>query len=1200
MRLHRLTLTAFGPFGGTHTVDFNALSAAGLFLLHGATGAGKTSVLDAVCFALYGSVPGARQQPGGTLRSDHAPRHTLTEVVLELTVAGRRLEITRAPEQLRPKARGSGLTRERARSELRAWDTGTERWRGLSRSHQEIGEEIGQALGMSKDQFCQVVLLPQGDFARFLRAGAEDRAKLLGRLFDTGRFAAVEEQLAQRRKAAQHDVVTADEELLALAHRMRQAVGDPVELSEGPGATAAPTDPASVRGSAALPGQRAGTSALTSRSPDVGRTHADAKAARGAKSTGRGAKTAGRGARTTGSGAEHAERTALAPGDAGLADAVLAWAAQARCHARERLTSAALAAETARERHSTALQRWEETRELARAQDRFARARQRADELAAAGAEHDALWQRLESAHAAEAVAPALRLHDTARDEHARAEAAEQDARSLLPETLADAPCERLTALERETGQELGALGAAREEEPRVAGIEAEVRRLDAESHADEELLGEAEEWLAGWEERRHALQRRVDDAQEAATRAERLAGRLHPARARLKAARRRDAFAAEIETAVEALQRAREQAAEAKERWLALRERRLRGIAAELAANLAAGEPCAVCGSSEHPAPAREAADHVDRASEEEALAASQRAGEARESARQRLAALRDSHVTAATEAAAAPAPPAHSGAHGGGAPVREEAASGSAGPARADSWSTGPGGDGSADVGSGVTGLGGDGSAGAGFGSAGRGMTGGASAGREDAGAASADPGSPGPGVTVASTDVPGTDAPGTGAPGTDAAGLDTPSVEALAAVVAELETAHARAHTQAGTAHQAREALAAAEREFEERSVARQEGERRAAGRVSTRDALQRERASLIERLDRARGEAPSVAARYAQWERRAALLSGAVQAAQTAEAAATHLAEARAHLAEAARQAGFATAGDAARAVLPASEQRGLRERLERRRVEEAAVREELADPVLAGAAAKPPAEPERARAAAEEAEGVLRAAEAAHHAASGRVEALDELGGRAVATARRVAPLRAAYDRVARLAGLTAGTSAENERRMRLESYVLAARLEQVAEAASARLDRMSDGRYTLVHSGERTGGRGRSGLGLHVVDAWTGAERDTATLSGGETFFASLALALGLADVVTDEAGGSRLETLFIDEGFGSLDEQTLDEVLDVLDSLRERDRCVGIVSHVADLRQRIPAQLEVVKSRAGSAVRHHTAPAPG
>ena len=142
---------------------------------------------------------------------------------------------------------------------------------------------------------------------------------------------------------------------------------------------------------------------------------------------------------------------------------------------------------------------------------------------------------------------------------------------------------------------------------------------------------------------------------------------------------------------------------------------------------------------------------------------------------------------------------------------------------------------------------------------------------------------------------------------------------------------------------------------------------------------------------------------------------------------------------------------------------------------------------------------------------------------------------------------------------------------------------------------------MSAGRYTLVHSDDRAGGAAASGPRACTSSTPGPArERDTATLSGGETFFASLALALGLADVVTDEAGGTRLDTLFIDEGFGSLDDQTLDEVLDVLDSLRERDRSVGIVSHVADLRQRIPAQLEVVKARKGSSLRHRTARVDG
>ncbi|MEV7453837.1 AAA family ATPase, partial [Streptomyces nigra] len=231
MRLHRLDLTAFGPFGGIQSVDFDALSQAGLFLLHGPTGAGKTSVLDAVCYALYGSVPGARQSGQGlTLRSDHAAAGTRTEVRLELTVAGRRLEITRQPPWERPKKRGTGTTLDKAQTWLREYDPRAGAWKDLSRSHQEIGEEVTQLLGMSREQFCQVVLLPQGDFARFLRADAEARGKLLGRLFDTHRFAEVEKRLAERRRTTEARVRDGDAALLADAHRMQQAAGHAMEL----------------------------------------------------------------------------------------------------------------------------------------------------------------------------------------------------------------------------------------------------------------------------------------------------------------------------------------------------------------------------------------------------------------------------------------------------------------------------------------------------------------------------------------------------------------------------------------------------------------------------------------------------------------------------------------------------------------------------------------------------------------------------------------------------------------------------------------------------------------------------------------------------------------------------------------------------------------------------------------------------------
>ncbi|MFD0891051.1 SbcC/MukB-like Walker B domain-containing protein, partial [Streptosporangium algeriense] len=175
-----------------------------------------------------------------------------------------------------------------------------------------------------------------------------------------------------------------------------------------------------------------------------------------------------------------------------------------------------------------------------------------------------------------------------------------------------------------------------------------------------------------------------------------------------------------------------------------------------------------------------------------------------------------------------------------------------------------------------------------------------------------------------------------------------------------------------------------------------------------------------------------------------------------------------------------------------------------------------------------------------------------------------------------------------------LAALTGGTSGDNRWKMRLSAFVLGERLRQVVDSANERLDRMSGGRYLLEHGLGRTAGdRSRSGggLGLRIVDGWTGSDRDPATLSGGESFITSLALALGLADVVSAEAGGVELGALFIDEGFGTLDEETLDGVLDILDGLRDGGRAVGIVSHVTELRARVPAQLRVNKGRKGSTV---------
>ncbi|MGY1807081.1 AAA family ATPase, partial [Blastococcus sp. SYSU D00669] len=199
MRLHSLSLTAFGPFPGTATLDLDDVARDGLFLLWGPTGAGKTTLLDAVVFALYGTVPGVRGHDK-RLRSDHADDATRTEVTCELTLAGERLRVIRRPEQARPKKRGTGLTVEPARLTVQRWAGDT--WQPVSTRIDEGSEYLGTRLGLSAEQFCQVVLLPQGDFARFLRAEPEDRARLLSTLFDVDRFARAEDWLAAERRAA--------------------------------------------------------------------------------------------------------------------------------------------------------------------------------------------------------------------------------------------------------------------------------------------------------------------------------------------------------------------------------------------------------------------------------------------------------------------------------------------------------------------------------------------------------------------------------------------------------------------------------------------------------------------------------------------------------------------------------------------------------------------------------------------------------------------------------------------------------------------------------------------------------------------------------------------------------------------------------------------------------------------------------------
>lgn len=163
---------------------------------------------------------------------------------------------------------------------------------------------------------------------------------------------------------------------------------------------------------------------------------------------------------------------------------------------------------------------------------------------------------------------------------------------------------------------------------------------------------------------------------------------------------------------------------------------------------------------------------------------------------------------------------------------------------------------------------------------------------------------------------------------------------------------------------------------------------------------------------------------------------------------------------------------------------------------------------------------------------------------------------------------------------------------KNHFNMRLETFAQAYYFEQMLIGANVRLARMTHGRYSFRRKEMVSDARRQAGLDLDVMDQYTGRARDVSTLSGGESFKASLSLALGLADVVTSESGGVELSTIFIDEGFGTLDEESLDDTVETLISLQDSGRLVGVISHVAELKERIPAHL-VVESGSGGSQAH-------
>lgn len=1047
MRLHHLTASAFGPFAGTIEIDLEEVSSSGLFLIHGPTGSGKTSLLDAICFALYANVPGDRQST--TLRSQHASESVPTRVDLELTLSGRRLRIRRHPAHERPKKRGTGTTTEPAGVQLE--ELKARSWVTLSTRIDESAQILDDLLGMGIDQFRRVVMLPQGDFAAFLRATDEERREVLERLFDITEYTGIESHLVQQRQQVESELKEGRARLGShVAHLVELISGVDLELPE-PELPWTELSPTSLS-----PALEAVAAVFDTRAAEV-----------------------------------------MARVDK---------AQQADVHA-----SAALA----------------HARRVTDQRKRGTEARRQLVVLDEASPQHAAHRDALRLARAASEVVPLADAHARTASALTSALSTRSRAVDALPDPLHVVDAELWTTsahacdgLLTRAQHEVEALSRLRAEAPGVA------RQITEQTAA----LERARQLVVTSEAQSKQAAELQAEVEAARTRVGALDPRLRTLTRIIDARRRGHVLAAELREATDAAQSMRERAQDQRAVVQDLISARLDNMAGELAAQLRDGQGCMVCGSTEHPSPAQAARvvtpEEIDMAQQESTAAdvEHERAAQTRAEIASRLEVVRAEIVQ-------------HLGEHTTGGSTGEDLTEQT--PATEHTCVTGHDESSEADLHDALT--------------------------RERAELVA---------VTARADEV----------------------AHSLAAARAAVESAHdAVRRIEVGTAslRARQEQIIDHTTETLERVVALLVEHEATCPCVDLAEepgvrAAAAAGADLQASIDIAVDELTSVSDHHLEVVTRVERLRAATQGVTRATAAHD---EATSLLDAALEEHDFDDIESIRAAVISRRETADLQARIDAHEHQLSAATSVLEDDDVVQALAADPPDVEHltatARAARSMADETARtqASTETTHRQFGRIRELIRAECATLGPAVEEAAV------VRRMADLVTGTSSDNDKRMRLSTYVLAARLERIVELANGRLTVMADGRYELLHDDASARGQRRGGLGLLVRDLWTGQQRPASTLSGGESFTTSLALALGLADAIREESGGQEFGTLFVDEGFGSLDQDSLEQVLDVLDRLRDGGRAVGVVSHVSEMRTRITTQVRVDKTQHGSTV---------
>lgn len=1022
MRPLRLEMAAFGPYAAEQVIDFSELGDRTLFLVHGPTGSGKSALLDALCFALFGETSGG-ERAATAMRSHHADPQRLTCLVLEFRLGDVRYRVTRSPEQERPKLRGEGTTTHKSQAELIRFDDGPGLERdGEGRSYRDIASgwakvsaAVQDLLGYTADEFRQIVILPQGGFQKFLSAESKERGDILETLFSTRRFRELEQIFREREREvtkaleqlkARRDTLLEQAEvedtaaLLTLCEQRQREAGDAVEAAKK-------ARSAATKAADALTAAKKVVAVLEER---------DQAIAAWTELDGQQEARALDGQRLTAMRAAAALAPSLNFRDERIADAKSC--AAALTDLKSRMAGA--------------------EKQLEQAEVWLKQAEADAQQVKALEKESE----RLKSLHA---VAATLRQQQDLLTGHEVVVADTQGANGRLEQSISG-----LAAKSKRLGGQLDD----------CAKLLALIPQLKIETKAAEQNI-----------EKRGTVE---------ALRSQRLKGSVENGglKTRLEAAQ------AETEAAASEL-------AAVEDAWQ-------RSQAALLARDLESGEPCPVCGASEHPVPAQPSDDVRD--------------ADAVRTARSALDAARLVVDELRTELQAGEL---------ADRALRER-----------------------------LEGL------------------------EAELGEA----------VVVADRDELERIYQDVQTRLIDSGRADPYRRELqlkLKQVEEQLEEDRTSFAENLKTQGEA-QALAAA-------AKARVDDARRAFGdepcdlgaiekaRLEITTTLQ----NLTDKLATARGEAEKARDALADVKART---DAASQAAAKAEEAS--LKEQKAFIALLAEKE-FADE-TALRAVLVSNAEIDVLDAALRRFDEALAKVAGRRDRAVAAAGAAEPIDLASVEEPARQSEITRAAAEAAAGAASTRAKSLADLLTKVTKADEQLTEQGADYAVIGRVAQVAAGRDA-NLRGIPFQRYVMAALLDDVLGVASARLRLMSNGRYELRRSEDRGSRRSTTGLDLLVSDSYTGTERAASTLSGGESFLASLALALALGDVVQSYAGGIRLETLLIDEGFGTLDTEALDLAMKALTSLQAGGRLIGVISHVRELRDQITTRLEIRPSSKGS-----------